>query len=96
MSDKDYYIAAGLAWAGCNLIAFALMGWDKFRARRKLCRIPERRLKLIALLGGGPGVAAAMLFFRHKTRHVRFGAAILSIVILQLVALGLYAWSRFV
>ncbi|MBW3581693.1 MAG: DUF1294 domain-containing protein [Euryarchaeota archaeon] len=49
-----------------------MMGYDKSRARRRLGRLPERRLLFVALVGGAPGTWAGMLWFRHKTRHLRF------------------------
>lgn len=55
-----------------NLIAFALMGVDKSRARRHKWRIPEKTLFLSALLGGSIGSIAGMQVFRHKTKHWYF------------------------
>lgn len=55
-----------------SLIAFAMMGIDKRRARRGKWRIPESRLFLAALLMGGIGATAGMMFFRHKTKHWYF------------------------
>ena len=55
-----------------SLVAFALMGIDKRRARRGKWRIPESRLFLAALLMGGIGAAAGMMFFHHKTKHWYF------------------------
>ena len=61
--------AAALWLAVVNLVAFALMGLDKRRARRGGWRIPETTLFLPALLGGTLGAIAGMYCFRHKTRH---------------------------
>ena len=56
-----------------NLIAFALMGIDKRRAKREgMRRIPEKTLFLSALLGGSVGAIVGMRTFRHKTRHWYF------------------------
>lgn len=46
-----------------NVLAFALMGIDKSKAKRHLWRIPEKTLFLSALLGGGA---------RSHYRHVLF------------------------
>ncbi|MBR6325560.1 MAG: DUF1294 domain-containing protein [Lachnospiraceae bacterium] len=55
-----------------NLVAFAAMGLDKKRAVDHKWRIPEKRLFLYVLLGGGIGGTAGMFFFRHKTKHWYF------------------------
>ena len=59
-------------FAAVNLVAFALMGIDKQRAKKHLWRIPEKTLFLAVILGGGIGGTAGMFFFRHKTRHWYF------------------------
>lgn len=66
-----------------DLLAFALMGIDKNRARRKLRRIPEKAFFLAALLGGAAGAWAGMYFFRHKTRHWYFAAGMPMILAVQ-------------
>ncbi len=56
-----------------NLWAFALMGIDKRKAKKKGARrIRERTLFLSALLGGGLGACLGMWVFRHKTKHWYF------------------------
>lgn len=69
-----------------NITGFALMGIDKFRARRKAWRIPEARLFGAALLGGSVGSIVGMYVFRHKTRHWYFVWGMPAILILQLAA----------
>ncbi|WP_336509481.1 DUF1294 domain-containing protein [Ruegeria lacuscaerulensis] len=54
---------------GLTLLAF---GWDKLGARRRKRRVSERRLLLLALLGGSPGAILGRWMFRHKTRKRRF------------------------
>ena len=66
-----------------NLIAFALMGVDKSRARRHKWRIPEKTLFLSVLLGGSVGAIAGMQFFRHKTKHWYFVIGMPAILVLQ-------------
>ena len=86
-------IKALLLWlAAANLLAFALMGLDKRRARRGAWRISEQTLFLAALLGGALGGTAGMHLFHHKTRHwyFRFGFPIL--LLLQLLAAGWLLW----
>lgn len=63
-----------LLFAILSLLAFALYGTDKRKARRGLWRIPEKTLLLISFLGGALGGLAAMQIFRHKTKHWYFYA----------------------
>ena len=58
--------------AAFSVIAFALMGIDKAKARRGSRRIPEKTLFLFTLLGGGIGGTLGMHVFHHKTRHWYF------------------------
>lgn len=88
-----FLIKAVLVWlAAINLIAFALMGLDKWKARRDAWRIPEKTLFLAALLGGALGGTVGMHLFHHKTRHwyFRFGFPVL--LILQLLLAGFLAY----
>lgn len=55
-----------------NVVAFALMGVDKRRARRRQWRISERALLAVALLSGTVGAWLGVAGFRHKTRKVGF------------------------
>ena len=76
-----------LIWLGAaNLLAFALMGIDKRRARKHLRRIPERTLFLSAILGGSVGAIAGMWTFRHKTKHWYFVYGMPLILLAQLAA----------
>ena len=54
-----------------NGIAFAMFGIDKRNARANSFRVPETRLLGLALIGPF-GAFGGMLFFRHKTRKVKF------------------------
>lgn len=68
-----------------NIIAFALMGIDKRRARKKRWRIPESTLILSAAVGGSIGALAGMLFFRHKTKKPKFTVGIPVILGMQIL-----------
>lgn len=59
-------------FAAINVIALLMMKQDKVRARQGKRRTPEKSLWLAALVGGGPGAAAGMNIFRHKTKHAAF------------------------
>ncbi len=78
---------------GINLLAFALMGVDKHRAKRNLWRISERALFLSALLGGSLGAICGMRFFHHKTKHWYFVYGMPLILLLQIVLLALVYWK---
>ena len=66
-----------------NVAAFALMGVDKYRARRGLWRVPERTLMTAALMGGSVGAILGMELFRHKTRHTKFTVGLPLILLAQ-------------
>ena len=75
-----------------NLWAFALMGIDKRRSKRKGARrIRERTLFLSALLGGGLGAFLGMWIFRHKTKHWYFVLGI-PLILLAEAALGIWLY----
>lgn len=59
-------------WVLACLLAVALYGSDKLRARRHDERISEVALLSVALLGGALGAWIAMYLFRHKTRKALF------------------------
>ena len=80
-----------LVW---TLIAFALMGIDKWKAQHDSRRIPEKTLFLSAILGGSVGSLAGMYLFRHKTKHLSFTVGMPLILAVQ-VALVLLLAFRF-
>lgn len=55
-----------------NILLFLLYGWDKFCAKKRLQRIPEKTLFFLALIGGGLGGFMGQMFFRHKTKKLVF------------------------
>jgi len=78
-----------------NVWAFALMWFDKRRAKKKGARrIRERTLFLSALLGGGLGAFLGMWTFRHKTKHWYFVVGIPLIAILEIIA-GIWLYRKF-
>ena len=58
-----------------TVVAFALMGIDKQKAKKGAFRISEASLFITALLGGSIGSVAGMLVFHHKTNHIAALAA---------------------
>jgi uncharacterized membrane protein YsdA (DUF1294 family) len=73
---------------GISLVTFVQYGWDKRQARKQKRRIPEKRLHLLALLGGTPGAFLGQLFFKHKTRKKRFQVVFVCVVLLQLALIA--------
>lgn len=69
---------------GVNIVAFALYGLDKFKAKRGLWRIPEITLILVAVLAGSLGAWLGMKVWHHKTQHPLFYIGIPTILALQL------------
>lgn len=94
MSFSPWWLLA--AYLGLiNILAFALMGTDKRRARRDAWRIKERTLFLSALLGGSLGAILGMRAFHHKTKHWYFVWGMPLILFAQvLIAVGVY-WKFF-
>lgn len=86
----EYLVRYFPVWlAAFSVIAFALMGIDKSKARRGARRIPEKTLFLFTLLGGGIGGTLGMYLFHHKTRHWYFAVFFPLIAIAQA---ALYVW----
>ena len=76
-----------------NLIAFALMGLDKGRAKRGRWRISEKALFLPAVLGGSLGAILGMRVFHHKTKHWYFRYGLPALLAAQ-VLLGIFLGKR--
>ena len=71
-------------FAVITIVAFALMGIDKHKAKKGAYRISEASLFITALLGGSIGSVAGMLVFHHKTQHWYFQAFMPLIALLQM------------
>ena len=88
-----------LAW---TVIAFALMGIDKAKAKRHKQRIPEKMLFLSAILGGSVGSLLGMYLFhhkslfRHKTKHWSFRIGMPVILLVQVALLLLWSFRHYV
>ncbi|MBO4291111.1 MAG: DUF1294 domain-containing protein [Lachnospiraceae bacterium] len=79
-----------------NLTAFAQMGIDKHKAKKKAWRIPEKTLFFSAVIGGSPGAILGMLVFHHKTRHraFKYGMPLILCTQLLLVFFALLKFSN--
>ncbi|VSP28220.1 3-isopropylmalate dehydrogenase [Streptococcus pneumoniae] len=93
-STKEYYCKVMkldekitlvlLIW---NVIIFLIYGIDKFKARRRAWRIPEKILLILALTCGGFGTWLAGITFHHKTRKWYFKTVWFLGMVTTLVAL---------
>ncbi|MCX7711273.1 MAG: DUF1294 domain-containing protein [Clostridia bacterium] len=79
MRVAEYLIAA------INIIGFIIVGVDKYKARYRMWRIPERTFFVIGIIGGCPGVYAGLLLFRHKIQKWYFMYGFPFIFFLQLL-----------
>ena len=78
-----------------NLIGFALMGIDKYKAKKRAFRIPEATLFIVAIIGGSIGSIIGMYAFRHKTRQWYFVYGMPAILILQILLIALLLHAPF-
>ena len=69
-----------------NLLGFSLMGIDKYRAVKRLWRVPESTLFVVAIIGGSLGSIIGMRVFHHKTKHWYFVFGMPAILILEIAA----------
>ena len=70
-----------------TVVAFALMGIDKNKAKKGAFRISEASLFITALIGGSIGSTAGMLVFHHKTNHWYFQVFMPLITLVQFTAI---------
>ena len=78
-------------FAAVNLIGYASMGIDKYRAQNHKWRISEAMLFFFAIIGGSVGSIIGMRFFRHKTKHKLFTIGLPIVLIIQILLI-LYLW----
>lgn len=74
-----------------NVVAFAVMGFDKLSARRQVRRVREATLLKFAAFGGCVGVFAGAAAFRHKTVKTPFRRKLWLVSLLNLLWIWL-AW----
>ena len=81
------------AFIALNLLAFAMLGIDKAKARAGSWRVAESTLLMLAFVGGTLGAYAGRAVFRHKTRKQPFNSNLLAIAVMQVLGLGgLIGW----
>ena len=84
MPNFNYKIFIVIYMVIMSIIGFASMGIDKKRAINKKWRTPEKKLFIIAFLGGS---VLGMRIFRHKTKHMKFVIFMPLFLVLQIAAL---------
>ena len=92
MNKSTMILAALAAIVVMNIIAFALMGHDKKRARQGKWRVPEKTLFLVTACFGGLGGVLGMKVFHHKTQHWYFRVFVPVLLIMQIVLLAVGAY----
>lgn len=92
-SLETRWIALVLWHVAVSFVAFIAYGIDKGLAARNLCRIPEKRLHALALLGGWPGALAGQRLFRHKRAKSTFMRAFWGTVAVHAAALLALIWA---
>ncbi|VXB85767.1 DNA-binding protein [Luteimonas sp. 9C] len=81
------------ALAGLNALTAAAYAFDKHAARHGRWRTPEAHLHLLELLGGWPAAALAQQVLRHKRAKPAYRKVFASMVVLHLLALGLWTFA---
>jgi uncharacterized membrane protein YsdA (DUF1294 family) len=86
---RPFQTIALIYLSAVNLAAFIAAFSDKRRARSGAWRIRERTFLLLPLAGGGLGVLAGFLVFRHKTKHA---GLMLGVIAITTVFYGIAAY----
>ena len=73
-----YYLAV------VNSINFIVYGIAMLKAKKRIWRIPESTLLLLAIIGGSVGAWCGVKVWHHKTLHKKFIYGIPLIVIIQI------------
>ncbi|MGB8454517.1 MAG: DUF1294 domain-containing protein [Anaerocolumna sp.] len=76
-----------------NIVGYAVMGIDKYRAGTNRWRVKEKTLFFLAIIGGSAGSILGMQYFRHKTKHNRFIFGMPLILLLQIMLI-IYLFNR--
>lgn len=77
---------------GVNVVTVAAFAADKRAAQARARRISERRLLMLAAIGGSPGALAAQQLLRHKTRKAPFRTRLWAVAGVQAVLLAAAAY----
>ena len=78
LSDILLYIFICMAVLGCGMTVY-----DKYAAKHKKRRVPERTLLLVAACGAALPMFIVMQLIRHKTRHKKFMIGLPALFLIQ-------------
>lgn len=89
----------GLGWFGAwlgaiGVVTWVAYAWDKRQATLDRRRVPEAVLLGLALVGGSPAAAMAMLVLRHKTRKRSFLMGFAGVLVAQVGMAAAYGYFR--
>lgn len=74
-----------------SAVSIIMTVYDKWAAKRKKRRVPERTLLSLGLIGGAAAMYLTMKMIRHKTRKKKFMAGLpLEILLHVLIAFCFY------
>jgi uncharacterized membrane protein YsdA (DUF1294 family)/cold shock CspA family protein len=86
---KQYSITGKpLYFITINIITLSFFLIDKLMAKLNKLRIPEKKLLLLALIGGSPASLVGQFIFRHKTEKKPFKLAMWAIIFVQIGIAG--------
>lgn len=88
------WLVIGGGFLALNLLTLLAFGHDKRAAIRGGRRVPERRLLLLAALGGSPAAIAGMRMFRHKRAKAGFRRRVQMIALAQAALLATLLAAR--
>lgn len=77
-----------------NIISFASMGIDKYKAKHNKWRIPEKTLFLLSGIGGSLGAYLGMYAFHHKTKHTYFVIGFPTILLIHII-IFIFIFTKF-
>lgn len=84
-----------ILFATANVLAFAMMGVDKAKARAQVDRVPERVLLTFAIPGAGVGAWFGMSVFRHKTAKRSFQIKMVLATLVGAAGWGTWLWTQY-
>ena len=85
--SMELYKIVGIFFIIMSVVAMALYGIDKAKAKLGAWRIPEKVLLGVGFFGGAAGALIGMKLFHHKTRHWYFWTVNAAGLLIQTAAL---------